>query len=374
MTKIAVITAATNSIERFRIDMIDEFVRRGCDVLVLGDEPEAVWQSYFDKHEVRYRSYPVSRNGMNPVRDIGTLHVLTSILREERPNKVFTYQAKPNIYGGIAAHRAGAELYAMMGGLGSVFRPSTAKDWMVRNVVAAEYRASLRNARAVFFQNKDDVGTFEKLGIVRQDQVVMVRGSGVNLEKFPSEPIPDKPSFLFVGRLVRGKGVLDYLDAARIVKNEHPEAEFVLVGPYDTNPTALGPADIEPYVEGGTIRYEGERRPDEIHEYMNACSCFVLPSYYGEGTPKSALEAMATGRSIIVADAVGCREVVCDGKNGFLVPPKAPSSIAQAMMRLVEDTELVERMGKASRRMAEEVFDVRKVNDVICDTMGIGGR
>lgn len=372
MTKIAVITAATNSIERFRIDMIDEFVRRGCDVLVLGDEPEAAWKSYFDEHGVRYRSYPVSRNGMNPVRDLGTLQALTAILREEHPDKVFTYQAKPNIYGGIAAHRTGAELYVMMGGLGSVFRPSTAKDRIIRNVVSAEYRTSLKNARAVFFQNNEDAETFKRLGIARQDQVVMVHGSGVNLDKFPSEPIPDKTSFLFVvGRLVRGKGVLDYLDAARIVKNEHPEAEFVLVGPYDTNPTALGPADIEPYVEDGTIRYEGERRPDEIHEYMNACSCFVLPSYYGEGTPKSALEAMATGRSIIVADAVGCREVVCDGKNGFLVPPKAPSSIAQAMMRLVEDTELVERMGKASRRMAEEVFDVRCVNETICEAMGL---
>ena len=371
MTKIAVITAATNSIERFRIDMIDEFVRLGCDVLVLGDEPEAVWQSYFDKHEVRYRSYPVSRNGMNPVRDIGTLHVLTSILREERPNKVFTYQAKPNIYGGIAAHRAGAELYAMMGGLGSVFRPSTAKDWMVRNVVAAEYRASLRNARAVFFQNKEDVETFEKLGIVRQDQVVMVRGSGVNLEKFPAEPMPDTAVFLFVGRLVRGKGVLDYLQAARIVKQSHPEVKFLLVGPYDSNPTALGPRDIEPYIKEGAISYEGERHPDEIHEYMKQSSCFVLPSYYGEGTPKSALEAMATGRPLIVADAVGCREVVSDRVNGFLVPPRNPETLASVMIGLIEDPHTAMCMGKRSRRMAEEVFDVRRVNRAICETRGI---
>ena len=146
---------------------------------------------------------------------------------------------------------------------------------------------------------------------------------------------------------------------------------FVLVGPYDSNPTSLGPEDIDPYIEEGAVIYEGERRPDEISSYMRRCTCFVLPSYYGEGTPKSALEALATGRPLIVADAVGCREVVCDGKNGFLVPSKAPSSIAQAMMRLVEDTELVERMGKASRRMAEEVFDVRCVNEMICMTMGV---
>lgn len=374
MTKIAVITAATNTIVRFRIDMIDEFVRRGCEVLALGDRPEDEWDTYFGRHGVRYRSYPVSRNGMNPARDIGTLRVLTETLCEERPDKVFTYQAKPNIYGGIAAHRAGSELYVMMGGLGSVFRPSTPRDRLVRTVVSAEYRASLRHAQSVFFQNAEDVEVFERLRIVERGQVVMVRGSGVNLEEFPAVPLPSAPSFLFVGRLVLGKGVLDYLKAAQTVRRAHPEVRFVLVGPFDTNPTALRPEDIEPYVRDGTVSYEGERRPDEIATYMRACSCFVLPSYYGEGTPKSALEAMATGRPLIVADAVGCREVVRDGKNGFLVPPRDPGAIAAAMTRLVEEPGLAARMGAAGRRVAEGTFDVRKVNRTICSTMGIGER
>ncbi|WP_455136838.1 glycosyltransferase family 4 protein [Thermophilibacter sp.] len=371
MTRVAVITAATNTIERFRIDMIDEFVRRGCEVLILGDESEGDWTEYFRSHGVRYRSYPVSRNGMNPVRDLGTLRALTRILSEEKVDKVFTYQAKPNIYGGIAAHRAGSELFVMMGGLGSVFRPASAKDGLVRDIVAMEYRLSLKHADAVFFQNREDVETFKDLGIVRDEQVVMIHGSGVNLERFPAEPLPDKPSFLFVGRLVRGKGVMDYLDAARIVKRSHPEVGFVLVGPFDTNPTALKPEDLQLYIEDGTVRYEGERHPDEIHEYMKACSCFVLPSYYGEGTPKSALEAMATGRPLIVADAVGCREVVYNGENGFLVPPRDPDAIAHAMARLIEDPCLAERMGKASRCMAEEVFDVCRVNRTICEMIGL---
>ena len=371
MSKIAVVTAATNTIEWYRMDMVDEFVRRGCEVLVLGDEPEGDWDGFFSLHGVRYRCYPVSRNGMSPVHDLGTLRALTRALREERIDKVFTYQAKPNIYGGIAAHRVDAELYVMMGGLGSVFRPDSISGRFVRAVVAAEYRVSLKHADAVFFQNREDLHTFEGLGVVKDDQVVMVRGSGVNLEKFPVEPLPDKPLFLFVGRLVRGKGVMDYLKAARIVKHAHPEADFVLVGPFDTNPTALKPEDIQPYIEDGTIRYEGGRRPDEIHEFMKACSCFVLPSYYGEGTPKSALEAMATGRPLIVADAVGCREVVQPGENGFLVPPRDPGAIADAMERLIADGGLRSRMAHASRMMAKELFDVDKVNGVICETMGV---
>lgn len=369
--KVCVITAATFSIPQFRIDMIDEFVRRGCEVLVLGDEPEDDWDSFFSAHGVRYRSYPVSRNGMNPARDLATLRALVEILRDEKVDKVFTYQAKPNIYGGIAANKVRSELYVMMGGLGSVFRPASFKEKFVKAIVAGEYRVSLRHADAVYFQNSEDANMFEDLGIVKNKQVVMVHGSGVNLDKFPVEPLPDEPSFLFVGRLVRGKGVMDYLEAARIVKRSHPESEFVLVGPYDTNPTALMPKDIQPYIEDGTVRYEGERRPDEICRYMEACSCFVLPSYYGEGTPKSALEALATGRPLIVADAVGCREVVRAGVNGFLVPPRDPNAIADAMTRLIEEPELAMKMGRSSRRMAENVFDVRRVNELICQTMGL---
>lgn len=368
--KVAIVTAATNTIMRFRIDMLDEFVRHGAEVMVLGDEPESVWEGVFADHHARYRSYPVARNGVNPLSDLTTLRALESLFREERPTHIFTYQAKPNIYGTLAAARVGGiRCFAMMGGLGSVFHGKDLKSKLVGTIVACEYRAALKHAEKVFFQNHEDVATFKKRGIIRQDQVVMVHGSGVNLEKFPQEPLPSKPSFLFVGRLVRGKGVLDYLEAARMVKKQHPEASFVLVGPYDSNPTALGPKDIEPYIQDGTVRYEGERQPDEIHEFMKACSCFVLPSYYGEGTPKSALEAMATGRPLIVANAVGCREVVREGENGFLVPPKDPQAIAEAMGKLIKNADMKERMAAASRSMAESMFDVRKVNATICEAM-----
>ncbi|WP_165043843.1 glycosyltransferase family 4 protein [Adlercreutzia sp. ZJ138] len=372
MTKIAVITAATNTIPRFRIDMIDEFVHRGCEVVVFGDEPEEEWVEYFSSHEVGYRRYRVSRNGTNPIADIKTQYELRSLLRSERPDKVFTYQAKPNIYGTLAARSAGIEeVYVMMGGLGSVFHADDTKSRAVRKVVSMQYRRAFKNVRSAFFQNSEDVKLFEDLGIVDHAKVVMVRGSGVNLGKYPMRPLPAKTSFLFVGRLVRGKGVFDYLEAARVVKSIHPEVSFHLVGPFDTNPTALKPEELRQYINDGTVEYEGEKRPSEVQPFLERCSCFVLPSYYGEGTPKSALEAMATGRPLIVADAVGCREVVRDGENGFFVPPRDPEVIAEAMTRLIDDSTLAERMGETSRCMAEELFDVRKVNDVICKTMGI---
>lgn len=223
--------------------------------------------------------------------------------------------------------------------------------------------------RRFFFQNDEDSKLLCDLGTVKSEQVVRIYGSGVNTEHFKQEPLPEQMSFVFIGRLVRGKGVLDYLDAARIVKREYPDVRFDLVGPYDTNPSGLKPEDIEPYIEDGTVVYHGEQK--DVRPYLKNASCFVLPSYYGEGTPKSALEALAAGRPLIVANAVGCREVVHDGENGFLVQPQDPESIALVMVRLIEAQELAERMGKASRRMAEKVFDVRRVNETICETMGI---
>lgn len=370
MTKIAVVTAATNTIPRFRIDMIDEFIRRGCEVVVFGDEPASQWGEYFSEHGVDYRVYSVSRNGTNPIADLKTKGELRSLFESEHPDKVFTYQAKPNIYGSLAAHKAGIQdIYVMMGGLGSVFRAEDPKSRIIGTIVGSEYRAALKHAKVVFFQNTEDVDLFVSKGFVDPEKIVMTRGSGVNLERFPQCPLPDKDSFLFVGRLVRGKGVFDYLEAARIVKRDYPNVEFHLVGPYDTNPTALKPEDLGPYIDEGVVIYHGEQK--NVQPYLAACSCFVLPSYYGEGTPKSALEAMATGRPLIVADAVGCREVARDDYNGYLVPPQNPFAIAKAMKSLVSSRALCERMSSKSREMAEAMFDVNNVNEMICISMGV---
>lgn len=368
--RIAVVTAATNTIPRFRIDMIDEFVRRGAEVVVFGDESPGLWSEYFANHGASYRVYTVFRNGINPFADLNTLNELYSLFKEEQPDKVFTYQAKPNIYGTLAAHKAGIDsVYVMMGGLGSVFRGTDVKSRVVGSIVGAEYKLALKHAKGVFFQNEEDVELFVSRRTIGRDKIVMTRGSGVNLTQYPCCPLPQSVSFLFVGRLVRGKGVVEYLDAARIIKSAHPEIEFHLVGPFDTNPTALKPNELKPYVDEGSVIYHGEQK--NVQPYLEASSCFVLPSYYGEGTPKSALEAMATGRPLIVANAVGCREVVHDGVNGFLVPPKDSNAIAEAMERFIVDRRLAARMARSSRELAEEFFDVNKVNQTICNAMEI---
>lgn len=366
--KICVITAATWSIPKFRIDMIDEFVRRGYEVVVFGDEPRGKWDGFFEEHCVSYRTYPVSRNGMDPIADLGTLKSLIGLLRKERPDKIFTYQIKPNIYGGLAAHLSDvADLYMMMGGIGSIFLSEGVKR-ILRGIVSAEYRFAMRYAKRVFFQNRDDAEVFVDSGILDRKKIVLINGSGVNTDEFAQCPLPEAISFIFVGRAIKDKGAKEYLLASRELKRRYPGATCHFVGDVDSNPSSLNMDNIRSFVADGSIVWHGWQ--DDVRPFIAMASVFVLPSYR-EGTPKAALEAMSMGRAVITTDAPGCREVVVRNENGLLVKPGDAKGLAEAMLKLAGEAELVKKMGNKSRELVESKFDVRIVNSTICKTMGI---
>ncbi len=365
--KIAVMSSHTPSLFWFRTDMMKSFMARGCDVIAIGNEPEADWSEKFAQNGVRYIQADISRNGMNPVGEIKTLKSLKKILKAEKPDKIFTYQAKTIVYGGIAAHSLGIdEVYPLVAGLGSVFMHDGLKFGAVKAVLKAEYRMGLRHAEKVFFQNCDDVEFFVSNGLVDKDKVVMLNGSGVNLSKFEVQKLPDNPGFLCISRLIRDKGVMEYLDAARIVKKKYPEVRFLLVGPYDTNPSAIHPDELKPYIDDGTVEYFGEQ--SDVRPFFEMSSVYVLPSYR-EGTPKTVLEAMACGKAVITTDAPGCRETVEDGVNGCLVPVKDAGAVAEKMIYLIENPDEISRMAGEGRKLACEKYDVNKVNETIYGVM-----
>jgi glycosyltransferase involved in cell wall biosynthesis len=256
----------------------------------------------------------------------------------------------------------------MIAGVGSVFLGGGFKKKLVRAILVAEYKLGLRKAKRIFFQNRDDLAVFTSCGILQEDRVVMIHGSGVNLDKFPTTPLPENPGFLCISRLIRDKGVCEYLDAARQIHKRHPQVRCVLVGPFDTNPSAIKPEDLQPYIEDGSIEYVGEQK--DVYPYLRDCTAYVLPSYH-EGTPKTVLEAMASGRAIVTTDAPGCRETVEDGVNGYLVPVKDVTAIVEAMEKIIAEPEKTAQMAQAARQLAEEKYDVNKVNLMIRQTMGI---
>ena len=367
--KIAILVCYNPTLINFRLDMMLKMICLGHQVVAIGNESDSKWSGKLRPYGIEYRFVKMQRNGLNPVWDFFSFVQLVKLLKKEKPDRVFTSQAKMVLYGGLATYCLGIrEVYPLIAGLGSVFLSSGLRGGILKKVLMCGYRLSLRRSPSVFFQNQDDASFFIDNKIVPSDKIVFLNGSGVNLESFVQQPFPKPFGFLCVCRLIRDKGVLEYLSACRTVKKQYPEVRCLLVGPFDSNPSALKPYEIQPYIDDGSVEYFGEQA--DVRPYLAQCNVFVLPSYR-EGTPKSVLEAMACGKAVVTTDAPGCRETVIEGKNGFLVPVKDDKAIAERMLFLFQKPDICEQMGNASRQIAEQRFDVRLVNQIILHTMKI---
>lgn len=366
------LSSHTPSLFWFRVDLMKEMQAEGYEVFAAAQMPESDWSDRFKEIGVNYRQIKVSRNGLNPMGDLATLKDIKRLLREVKPDKIFVFQAKTVAYGCRAAASLGiTEVYTLIAGLGSVYLGHGLKNKIVKFVMSALYKQAFKRSKNVFFQNNDDKQTMLDEGLLKEDKIVMIHGSGVNVEKFVPTELPSKPTFLYIGRLIRDKGVGEYLEACQMIKAEYGDkVRCLLVGPYDSNPSALKPEELQPLVDKGIIEYFGEQK--DVRPYIDLCSIYVLPSYH-EGTPKTVLESMAKGRAIITSNAPGCKETVVDRVNGYLTEVKNAKDVAEKMKALIEHPEKVASMGMKSREMAVDVFDVKKVNDTILRTMGMRG-
>ncbi|HML34166.1 glycosyltransferase family 4 protein [Sporomusa sphaeroides] len=366
--KILILSSYAPTLFFFREDMISEMLKRGHEVIAAAPESRKEWAVKFEKRGIKYTTIAVERTGTNPLKDLITLFSILKVILKEKPDKIFTYQAKTVIYGCMAAKISRiADVYVLMGGLGSVFR-SEIKRNLAKGILKIEYKIAMKCCKFVFFQNSDDSSEMLKAGIVARRKIIMINGSGVNLDKFIPKPLPSEITFLFVGRIIRDKGINEYISAAKIVKQVYPQTRVQIVGYFDSNPTAIKEEEIKANMRNGIIEYLGAT--DDVRPYLEKCSVFVLPSYH-EGTPKSVLEAMATGRPIITTDAPGCRETVIDGRNGFKVPVKNVDELAKKMIWMIENRSELEKMGQESLKMCREKFDVNVINQIILNTMDI---
>ena len=372
--RICIIGNQAFSLTNFRGPLITMMVAEGCEVFALAPDYDDDTRPKVCALGAKPVDFSLSRTGMNPARDAADMLRLAFLLRRLKPDITLSYTIKPVIYGTLAAWLARVpQRSALIPGLGYAFTPSNSskslKRRSLREMVLLLYSVALRRADRVFFQNDDDRSLFINEGVVLAEKSIRVNGTGVVLDQWQPAPPMTKPvTFLLAARLLREKGIEEFVEAARQVKIRHPDVRFILLGGLDTNPGGLSRVKVDAWVEEGIIEWPGH--VSDVRPWLAETSVYVLPSYR-EGVPRSTQEAMATARPVITTDAPGCRETVIEGENGFLVPVRDPKALAYAMERFVLQPELIERMGQASRRIAEERFDVRKINRVIIREMGI---
>lgn len=370
MARILVLASYAQSLVTFRGALLMEMVAQGHDVI--GCAPDAPSQVRRDlqKMGVSYQDIRLERVGMNPFKDVMTIINLVRLFGSCRPDIVLSYTIKPVIHGSLAARLANvSHVYSIITGLGYTFGGEGLKRKLLGIIARVLYRIALACNTRVFFQNPDDARLFQQKAIIRDaGKIVLINGSGIDIEAYQVAEHPAAMSFLLIARLLKAKGIREYAEAAAIVRKKYPHVRFRLVGWIDLdNPDSVSEQDVHQWVASGTIEYLG--RLEDVRQAIADASVYVLPSYR-EGTPRSVLEAMAMGRPIITTDVPGCRETLVERGNGFLVPVKDVAALAEAIEEFIRHPEYIPRMGKESRRIAMEKYDVRKVNREILRAMG----
>ena len=313
---------------------------------------------------------PFQRGVGNLGQEVRTLRAILRAFQEIKPDLVHNVTAKPVLYSSLVSRFFFRELAVVnaISGLGYVFISSRIGTRLLRSGLLLPYRAALRRERArVIFQNPDDMESFIELNLVRRSSAVLIKGSGVDIEVFRESHEPNGiPLVMLASRLLTDKGVLEFVAAARLLRNWNVKCRLVLVGEPDPgNPATLSPAQLSSWVDEGVVDWWGPQ--SNMQEVLPLASIVVLPSYR-EGLPKVLLEAAAVGRPIVTTNVPGCREVVRDGHNGFIVPPRNHVRLAQAIRCLVENPQLRLRMGKNGRTMVVDEF---RAELVVSSTLAI---
>ncbi|MDU0369645.1 glycosyltransferase family 4 protein [Hymenobacter endophyticus] len=356
--RVAIVINTSWNIWNFRRSLVKALQAAGHEVLAIAP-PDAYSERLETELGCRFVPILMENKGTNPVKDAALTRRFYQIYRRERPDVVLQYTIKPNIYGTIAARMAGIPSVNNVSGLGTVFIVKN----MVSKVALGLYRFAFRFPKRVFFQNDDDRQLFLQNGLVDPHITDLLPGSGVDIHRFRPDPAYQRQEpfvFLMIARVLYEKGVEEYFEAARLVREAVPGTRVQLLGGVDeSGGVGVKRSVFEQWLQADNVEYLGTS--DDVAAQIRRADCVVLPSYR-EGTPKTLLEAAAMGKPIVTTNVPGCRETVVDGQNGLLCEVRNAQDLAEKMLRIVRlSTPELEQMGRAGRRLAETKFDEQLV-------------
>jgi glycosyltransferase involved in cell wall biosynthesis len=361
--RIAIVINTAWNIYNFRMGLIRSFLEDNHEIHAIA--PTDGYESHLIEAGCHYHPVVLDNKGTNPRKDLAYTYQLYQTYKKIRPDVVLHFTIKPNLYGTLAAKLAGVPVINNVSGLGTVFLRENLSSKVARFL----YRYAFQFPAKVFFQNKDDRNYFVAKGLVNETITDLLPGSGVNIDYFRPAPFQRNTNFTFLlaARLIQDKGIHEYVEAARLIKANHPDVRFQLVGFKDNSQFGITEDALQSWISNGWIEYLGPT--DTIREVIRQADCVVLPSYR-EGTPRSLLEAAAMGKPLIATNVPGCIEIVEDEWNGYLCEAKNAQDLAQKMLRMLAlDDSQLQQLSNASRTKVENTFDenfvIRKYRDAI---------
>ena len=386
--KLLILTADPKTLLCHRQELIRNFAAKGWEIVGAASGPGGEAEAFLQSVGGKYVALNGARSGLSLRQDWKAFQEMRRVIREVNPDVLLPYTIKSVAYGSLAAglERVPA-IYPLICGLGYPFAPAqSAKQWLIGRISSLFYKLALRRATLVFLQNHDDEHLLRQRGLLHRNTPSQVlNGSGVDLEAFAPPATEEKPrdktrmKFVLVSRLLKSKGIPEYVQAARTLKAEFPHWEFHLLGSEDPGPDGIKVSQVEAWAAEGWIHYHGSQ--SDVRPFLADADAFVLPTYYREGVPRAALEALAMGLPIITTDSVGARETVAlttagelqrraneslmEGKNGCLVRPRHVGALCWAMKSLAARPERLLEMARQSRQLAVSRFDVQRVNAVM---------
>ena len=367
--KILMIASKTKAHLNFRGDLTKKIIEMGYDVSVV--VPHNNYKKELEEIGAKVIVMPYNKNSVSIKKNLELIKLLKKVIKEEQPDKIFAYTIKPIILGSIAAHQCKfKEMYSMVTGLGHIYSDNSFKIRVLRFICGIGYKHAFKYNKKVIFQNIDDINEVVKRRYLKREKCYLVNGSGVNMERFPKTRLPKRNVFIMVSRVLQEKGVIEYFEAAKIMKQKYKQnIHFMFVGEIDKTNYAVDIERLQKYAKEKIVEVIPET--DDVASFIKKARIFVLPTYYREGVPRVNLEALAMGRPIITTFTPGCKETVINEWNGLFVKTKDVMDLVNKMEWMINNPQKVEEMANNSYQLCSQKFAVELINDRMLEILEI---